>query len=257
VTTGQDPTSAFRLDDRVVVITGASAGLGARFAEVTSAAGAKVVLAARRTDLIEKLAHRLPDALALATDLSHPMGPEQLIDQTLEHHGRIDVLINNAGATEVSPALTENPDRFREILEINLVAPFLLARCAATAMIEQGGGSIVNVASINSVVASRDWPQSSYAASKGGLLTLTRELANQWGPRHVRVNALGPGYFRTEMTDDLLGNDKGLRYVTKHTPLRRHGLQHELDGPLLFLASDASSYMTGQLLLIDGGWTVV
>jgi len=190
-------------------------------------------------------------------DLTQAGAAERLVEAALERWGRVDVLVNNAGAVDTSPALEESAERFREVVEVNLVAPFLLARRVAAAMIEQGGGSIVNIASVNGVVASRNWPETSYAASKGGVVNLTRELANQWAPQGVRVNAIGPGYFGTEMTSDLLDTEDGRRFVGRHTPMRRHGRPHELDGVLLFLASEASSYVTGQLVVVDGGWTII
>lgn len=254
-----DPLVTFRLDGRVVLVTGASSGLGARFARALDGAGARLVLAARRIDRLEALAGELREAMAVQCDLARPDQPTALVAATLERFGQIDVLVNNAGTTETIPALEEPLERFREVLEVNLVAPFALAQAAARSMVDsERGGTIVNVASIWGVVGVGQIPAASYAASKGGLVNLTRELAAQWGRQGVRVNALAPGWFRSEMTEATMFEDeRGQQWVRRGSLLARGGEEHELDGTLLFLASDASSYVTGQVLCVDGGWTAV
>ena len=252
-----DTAKLFRLDGRVAIVTGASSGLGERFARVLAQAGASVVVAARRAERLKALVAELPDAIAVPTDMQNEEDLLRLIDQTIEHYGRIDVLVNNAGITENYPALDLSADRFREVLETNLVAPFLLAQQVARHLAQASGGTIINITSINAFLAARTGPETSYAASKGGLLNLTRELANQWARYRVRVNAIAPGYFHTEMTEEMFANEKGAATVERNTPMRRGGAPHELDGALLFLASDASSYMTGQVVVVDGGWSVI
>jgi NAD(P)-dependent dehydrogenase (short-subunit alcohol dehydrogenase family) len=252
-----DPFQQFSLDGRVAVVTGASSGLGGRFARILAAAGAKVVLAARRQERIDGLAAELPEAIAVATDVRDDAALQNLADRAMAAYGRIDVLVNNAGITNDVPALEETPERIRDVIETNLVAPYILSQAVAREMVETGGGSIVNICSINSVVGSVVGPEASYCASKGGLLQLGRELATQWAGKGIRVNAIGPGYFETEMTADLFAIPAGEAKVRRRTPLRRAGRIEELDGALLFLASEASSYVTGQLLLVDGGWTAV
>ena len=249
----------FRLDDRVVVITGASSGLGERFARVLAGVGARLVLAARRTERIAALADELPDALAVTVDVTDDDGPQALIDATLAHYGRIDVLVNNAGVSRVVPAVDDDLDGFLHELAVDLVAPYELARRAARWWIAEGHpGVVINLGSILGAGAGGKLRVPGYTAAKGGLHNLTRELAVEWSRRGIRVNALAPAWFETEMnSDDMFHTDSGRAYVSAGTPMGRGGRAHELDGALLLLASDAGSYLTGHVLYVDGGWTAV
>jgi NAD(P)-dependent dehydrogenase (short-subunit alcohol dehydrogenase family) len=254
-----DPLAAFHLDGKVAIVTGASAGLGARFARVLDAVGARVVLAARRVERLDQLATELRDAHPVACDLAEVGASGALVAAALARYDRVDILVNNAGTSAPMPALDETTEKFLATLRLNLAAPFELARESARAMIASGdGGTIVNVASIWGLVGVGQIPEAGYAASKGGLVNLTRELAAQWARQGVRVNCLAPGWFRSEMTEGVMfGDERSERWLRQRTPMGRGGKQHELDGALLLLASDASSFMTGQVVCVDGGWTSV
>lgn len=245
----------FSLRGRTAVVTGASSGLGARFATVLAAAGATVFAAARRVDRLAEVAAGDARIHPVACDVSREGDRRRLVETVLASTGRFDVLVNNAGMAGAACAVDEHSQDFADVLAVNLVAPFHLARLMAETEHREGARSIVNVSSILGLVSAAPLGGASYAASKAGLVGLTRELAGQWGRAGVRVNALAPGWFKSEMTAELFADARSSRWVERNTMLRRGGEGGELDGALLFLASDASSYCTGQVLVVDGGWT--
>ncbi len=250
-----DLAGPFRLDGRVAVVTGASSGLGDRFARVLHAAGATVVAAARRTDRLEALAGELGDRLVPMTcDVSVDADCERLVADAIAVAGHLDVLVNNAGIGGPVAAEDEPIDGFRQVVDVNLTGLFLLSQLTGRHMIERRSGSIVNIASVLGLVGSAPIKQASYCATKGAVVNLTRELGVQWARKGVRVNALAPGWFPSEMTELMFTDEGASGYMMRNCPMARAGEVHELDGALLFLASDASSYMTGQTLTIDGGW---
>jgi NAD(P)-dependent dehydrogenase (short-subunit alcohol dehydrogenase family) len=243
------------LRGRVAVVTGASSGLGARFAQVLAGSGAVVFAAARRRDRLDALAARVAGIVPVSCDVTKADERARLLDAALAETGRVDVLVNNAGHGRGVSALDETVAEFEEIITVNLTATFALSTLFARSMIGAGGGSIINIASILGLVAAAPSSQAAYCAAKAGVVNLTRDLACQWAADGVRVNAIAPGWFPSEITEEMFGDERNMRWIVRNTPMRRPGRPDELDGPLLLLASGASSFITGQTLVVDGGWT--
>ena len=252
---GLRPLDAFRLDGKVALVTGASAGLGARFARVLHAVGAEVVVTARRADRLESLAADLPGAIVIPADIGEARDRQRLVAEMLERTGRVDVLVNNAGIGFTVGLEHETLEQFERAMAVNTVAVWHLAKLCAADMVARGSGSIVNVASMLGHVGSAPIKQANYCASKGAVVNMTRELALQLAREGVRVNSLCPGYFPSEMTASMAGDEGSERYIRTYSGIPRMGEDHELDGALLLLASPAGSYITGHSLLVDGGFT--
>ncbi|GAA4480828.1 3-oxoacyl-[acyl-carrier-protein] reductase [Rhodococcus olei] len=246
----------FRLDDRVVIVTGASSGLGVAFAQACAEAGADVVLAARRTEKLEDTANLVRSsgrrALTVATDVTSPEQCQAMVDAAMAEFGRVDVLVNNAGIGTAVPATRETPEQFRSVIDINLNGSYWCAQACGRVM--QPGSSIVNIASILGLTTAQ-LPQAAYSASKAAVVGLTRDLAQQWGSRKgIRVNAIAPGFFESEMTDSY--QDGYLESQASRIALGRTGDPAELAASLVWLASDAAGYVTGQTIAVDGGFTI-
>jgi len=243
----------FRLDGKVAIVTGASAGLGVAFAQALAEAGADVALGARRVERLAETAKLVEAAgrraIAVATDVAKPEDCQRLVDETIAAFGRVDVLVNNAGIGTSFPATRETPEQFRTVIDINLNGSYWMAQACGRVM--KPGSSIVNIGSVlGSTTASL--PQAAYASSKAAIIGLTRDLAQQWtGRKGIRVNALAPGFFHSEMTDQY--PEGYIESQLPRVPVGRPGDPAELCAALLFLASDAGSYVTGVTLPVDGG----
>jgi hypothetical protein len=250
-----DRTTPSDLTGSVVVVTGASSGLGVQLARRLLRAGARPFLAARRAERLSELQRELVGAVAVPCDVTDEDDCKRLIETVLGRHGRIDGLVNNAGIAAAGPATRLPTDVFARVLQTNLVGPFTLSRMAANAMRSSGGGSIVNIASVMALRSVDELPDAAYVASKAGLVGLTRELASQWGRHGIRVNAVAPGFFATEMNEGLLDSEGEFPpFLSTRTPLGRGGREGELDDAIEFLLSPASRFVTGAVLTVDGGF---
>jgi NAD(P)-dependent dehydrogenase (short-subunit alcohol dehydrogenase family) len=249
-------TDLFSLDGKVAVVTGASSGLGVAFAKALAEAGADVALGARRTQgladtasLVEKAGR---SAIAVATDVTSPEACQSLVDEAITAFGHVDVLINNAGIGTAVPAMHETSEQFQRVIDVNLSGSYWMAQACGRVM--KPSSSIINISSVLGLTTA-GLPQAAYAASKAGLIGLTRDLAQQWtGRRGIRVNAIAPGFFRSEMTDEYpVGY---LESQQARIPMGRMGDPRELAATAVFLASDAAGYITGQTIPVDGGMTI-
>ncbi|WP_395307903.1 SDR family oxidoreductase [Mycobacterium sp. AMU20-3851] len=246
----------FRLDGKVVIVTGASSGLGVAFARAFAEAGADVALGARRVDKLSDTAELVSAAgrraLPVSTDVADPVSCQALVDATLSEFGKVDVLINNAGVGTAVPATKETPDEFRRVIDVNLHGSYWMAQACGRVM--HAGSSVINIASVLGITTA-GLPQAAYASSKAGVIGLTRDLAQQWGSRKgIRVNALAPGFFRSEMTDSYKPG-----YLDAQMPrviLGRTGEPVELAATAVWLASPAGGFVTGQTIAVDGGVTI-
>ncbi len=250
-------TDATRLEGRTALVTGASSGLGRHFSLVLARAGARVAIGARRMDRLVSLAEEIRavggEALLVELDVTDGVSIEQAVEQTADAMAGIDILVNNAGIVVAKPALDLTADDWDATITTNLRGAFLVAQAVARRMSGTGGGSIINIASIAGLRTGGHL--AAYAASKAGLIHLTKNLAVELARNGIRVNALAPGYIETELNAEFFASKAG-EDVIRRIPQRRLGRPEDLDGPLLLLASDASRYMTGAVLVVDGGHSV-
>jgi NAD(P)-dependent dehydrogenase (short-subunit alcohol dehydrogenase family) len=245
----------FSLKGVVAVVTGGSSGLGAATARTFAEAGAAVAVVARRRDRLEALADEI-GGLAVGADLLDDAALDGVVPEVVDRLGPPTVLVNAAGhVVSRDRAEDESSADIRATLDLNLVAPFRLSQAVYPHLVAAGGGSIVHISSISGHVGVPSIPQASYAASKAGLSGLTRELAVQWARDRIRVNTVAPGFFRSEITDDLYDTERGRAWLQRNTPLPDDGAAEDVVGAVLWLVSDAGRYTTGQTIVVDGGWT--
>lgn len=248
----------FDVSGKTAIVTGASSGLGVEFARAFSEAGMNVMLAARRTERLETLASELSssgtEAAAVTCDVADSSQVAGMLERTVDRFGGVDVLVNNAGQTDGGPVPEKHPDdMFEQIVRVNLNGLWFCCKYVGAHMLRRGrGGSIINIASILGLGGQHNYPPG-YMATKAAVINLTKTLACSWADRGVRVNAIAPGWYPSEMTGPWLGNPDFLKHVEAQTPMGRVGRPEELLGALLYLASDASSYVTGHTLVVDGG----
>lgn len=245
----------FDLTGRVAVVTGASSGLGEGLARALASAGARVAVVARRLDRLAKLAEET-GGVAVGCDLLDPAQLANVIPDVAEKLGRPEILVNAAGNIFThEPAEREPLEAIRQTLDLNLVAPFRLSQEIFPHMVAAGRGSIVHVSSISGRVGVPGIPQASYAASKLGLSGLTAELAVQWARHSIRVNTVAPGFFRSDITGGMYDDERTLAWLRRNTPLPGDGTVDDFAGAVVWLVSDAGRYVTGQTIVVDGGWT--
>ncbi|MDR1206259.1 MAG: SDR family oxidoreductase [Peptococcaceae bacterium] len=251
----------FDLKGKIALVTGASSGLGVQFAKALAGQGADLAIIARRQEKLEEAKKTIEAmgvrCLAVKCDVLNTDSIKAAAAQIKTHYGRIDILVNNAGTARSNPAESQSDDDWNAVIDTNLNGVYFVAREVGKVMIEQKYGKIINLGSIHSSVAMSTSPLNAYCASKGGVQMLTKALAAEWAKYNITVNAIGPAYFPSEMTDAVLSNPAFDQVVKTYCPMGRPGKSGELDGAVIYFASDASSYTTGQLLSIDGGWTAI
>lgn len=247
--------NAFDLSGKVAIVTGASRGLGQQFGRALAAAGADLVVTSRNpadlAEFVAEIAAMGRKAVALALDVREQQSIAQFGPAAITAFGKVDILVNNAGCNVRKPALEVSWDDWNLVLDTNLRGTFFVAQAIGRHMVERGYGRIINIGSVTSVMGYAGLAP--YCASRGGVKQLTMSLADDWGPRGVTVNCLAPGWFRTEQNKVLYENEQWVEYLKDRIPLRRPGQPGDLEGAIVFLASDASEYVTGQTLLVDGG----
>lgn len=252
----------FVLTDQVAVVTGASSGLGVQLATALARQGTKLALLARRQEKLTQEAQKIKaetgvEIMTVETDVTQEEAVASAMKQIFEKYGRIDILVNNAGVAVGSPAEALPLTDWQKVIDTNLTGVYLCAKHAGQVMIKQRAGKIINLASIFGLVGNTAIPALAYHAAKGGVVNLTRALAAEWAKYKINVNAIGPGFFASEMTGPLYEDKNFNQYLKSRCPFKRWGETGELDGAVIFLASAASSFVTGQTLYVDGGWTAV
>jgi NAD(P)-dependent dehydrogenase (short-subunit alcohol dehydrogenase family) len=252
----------FDLTGKTAIITGGGRGLGAQIAEGFAEAGANLVLCSRRVESCQETAERIQQeigvqCLALSCDVRNPEDVQRVVDQTMDRFGRIDILVNNSGASWGAPAADMPLEAWNKVMDINVTGTFLMSQAVGRIMIDQQAGKIINIASVAGLVGSdpRFMDAVGYSASKGAVVSFTKDLAVKWGGHNINVNAIAPGFFPTKMSKELL--NRGGEHILNYTPLKRYGSEHDLKGSAVFLASDAANFITGTILVVDGGMSAM
>lgn len=251
----------FSLKGKVAIVTGASSGLGVQFSLALARQGANLAIVARREDKLEEVKKQVEalgvECIALKCDVNNNDEIINTVNKTQSHYGRIDILVNNAGVAVSVPAQEQSDEDWLRVINTNLNSVYFFAREVGKIMVKQKYGKLINIGSIHSTVAMAHSPLSAYCTSKGGVEMLTKALAVEWAKYNITVNAIGPSYFPSEMTQSSIENDAFQKVVEAYCPMGRTGRNGELDGALVYFASDASTFTTGQLLSVDGGWTAI
>ncbi len=250
------------LSNKVAVITGASSGLGVQMAQALAGQGAHLAILARRKERLETVKTEIEQkygvrVLACECDVVNQSQVQSVADQVKAEFGRVDILVNNAGVGGIGEAEKMSLEEWQKVVDVNLTGVFLCAQTFGKIMIEQKYGKIVNIASIFGAVGNSALPVVAYHATKGAVVNLTRALGAEWAKYNITVNAIGPGFFKSEMTESVGENEDANKFIIAGSPMHRWGKEGELNGALLLLASDASSFITGQTIYVDGGWTAV
>lgn len=251
----------FSMQGKTAIVTGGGRGLGAQIAQGFAEAGANVVLCSRKVEACEEMATQLAQlgvqTLALACDVTKPEEIAHVVSRTLETFGKIDILVNNSGASWGAPAVDMPYEAWQKVFDVNVNGTFLMTQAVGKVMLAQKAGKIINIASIAGLGGTLpDFMDTiGYNASKGAVITLTKDLAVKWGPSGVNINAIAPGFFPTKMSNVLI--ERGQDYLMGATPLKRLGAENDLKGVALFLAAAASDYVTGEVIVVDGGMSAI
>jgi len=251
----------FNIKGQTAIVTGASSGLGVTFAETLAEHGVNLVIAARRYENLVKVAENLSSkydvkVVPVKTDVSEEEQVIYMVRTAIDKFGSLEILVNNAGIASLSPSVDMSLEEWKKVIDVNLTGVFLCARIAAREMMKKKYGKIVNIASIYGAVGDI-FPAAPYYASKGAVINLTRSFAIEWAPYKINVNAIAPGFFPSEMTAPIFQDEKALKHILSRTPLGRTGEPLDLKATLVYLASPASNYVTGQTIFVDGGWTAL
>lgn len=252
----------FDIKDKIAVITGGSSGLGFQIAEAYAEQGAKVVLLARREERLKENVETLKEKYGVessyeVTNVTDYDNVSESMKNIISDYGRIDILVNCAGRGYIGPVVEQDPKEWDMDIAIDLTGVYYCCKAAGEYMVKQNYGKIINMGSIHSTVAIKNGGLAGYVAAKGGVLNLTKLLAAEWAPYNITVNAIGPAYFESELTADLKDDDTFDQVIQAYCPMERWGKPGELDGIAIYFASDASSFCTGQIVHVDGGWTAI